>query len=303
VLGAKRAGSVKLTGCDAVLGVERIEAVYEVDQSPIGKTSRSTPGTYLKVFDEIRALFAAVPAARLRGYAAGRFSFNTEGGRCEACGGNGVIRHEMAFLPVSHVVCTECGGQRYNRATLEIEFGGCSIGQVMDMTIAEAADFFAAHPKIARTLRLLVDTGTGYLRVGQPSPTLSGGEAQRLKLVAELSRGVARSEHARLRRNREPKGNLYLIEEPTIGLHPSDVAKLLDVLHRLVDDGHTVVVIEHNLDVMAEADCIVDMGPEAGAEGGRVVASGTPEEVVKSKESRTAPFLRGVLAAGRGKKR
>lgn len=303
VLGAKRAGSVKLTGCDAVQGVERIEAVYEVDQSPIGKTSRSTPGTYLKVFDEIRALFAAVPAAKLRGYGAGRFSFNTEGGRCEACGGNGVIRHEMAFLPVSHVVCTECGGQRYNRATLEIEFGGCSIGRVMDMTIAEAADFFAAHPKIARTLRLLVDTGTGYLRLGQPSPTLSGGEAQRLKLVAELSRGVARSEHARLRRNREPKGNLYLIEEPTIGLHPSDVAKLLEVLHRLVDDGHTVVVIEHNLDVMAEADGILDMGPEAGAEGGRVVASGTPEQVAKSKESRTAPFLRDVLAAGRAKKR
>ncbi len=303
VLGAKRAGAVKLSGCDGVMGVEQLEAVYEVDQSPIGKTSRSTPGTYLKVFDEIRALFASVPAAKLRGYGAGRFSFNTEGGRCEACGGNGVIRHEMAFLPVSHVVCTECGGQRYNRATLEIEFGGCSIGQVMDMTIAEAAEFFAAHPRIARTLRLLVDTGTGYLRLGQPSPTLSGGEAQRLKLVAELSRGVARTEHARLRRNRDPRGNLYLIEEPTIGLHPSDVAKLLEVLHRLVDDGHTVVVIEHNLDVMAEADCIVDMGPEAGAEGGRVVASGTPEEVAKSRESRTAPFLRAVLAAGRGKKR
>jgi excinuclease ABC subunit A len=163
------------------------------------------------------------------------------------------------------------------------------------MTIQEAADFFAAQSKIARTLRLLADTGTGYLKLGQPSPTLSGGEAQRLKLVAELSRGVARTEHTRLRKNRQPKGNLYLIEEPTIGLHPSDVARLLDVLHRLVDDGHTVIVIEHNLDVMAEADCIIDIGPEAGSEGGRVVACGTPEEVAKSKDSRTAPFLARVL--------
>ncbi len=276
-------------------GLEQIEAVYEVDQSPIGKTSRSTPATYIKVFDEIRALFAALPAAKMRGYTASRFSFNTEGGRCEACTGNGVMKHEMAFLPTSHVVCTECKGLRYNSATLEIEFNGRNIGQVMDLTIQEAAEFFAAHQKIARTLRLLADTGTGYLKLGQPSPTLSGGEAQRLKLVAELSRGVARTENARLRRNQTVKGNLYLIEEPTIGLHPADVARLVDVLHRLVDDGHTVVVIEHNLDIMAEADCILDIGPEAGSEGGEVVAFGTPEEVAKSKESRTAGFLAGVL--------
>ena len=291
----KRGGAKSFTACDSISGLENIEAVYEVDQSPIGKTSRSTPATYVKVFDDIRALFAAMPAAKMRGYTASRFSFNTEGGRCEACGGNGVIKHEMAFLPTSHVVCTECKGLRYNSATLEIEFNGRNIGQVMDMTIQEAADFFAAQSKIARTLRLLADTGTGYLKLGQPSPTLSGGEAQRLKLVAELSRGVARTEHTRLRKNRQPKSNLYLIEEPTIGLHPSDVARLLDVLHRLVDDGHTVVVIEHNLDVMAEADCILDMGPEAGSEGGQVVAFGTPEVVAKVKESRTAGFLAGVL--------
>jgi excinuclease ABC subunit A len=292
----KRGKSPTFTACRSITGMENIEAVYEVDQSPIGKTSRSTPATYIKVFDEIRALFAALPAAKMRGYTASRFSFNTEGGRCEACGGNGVIKHEMAFLPTSHVVCEECKGQRYNTATLEIDYHGRNIGQVMDMTICEAAEFFAAHQKIARTLGLLNDTGTGYLKLGQPSPTLSGGEAQRLKLVAELSRGVARTANARIRRNQTVKGNLYLIEEPTIGLHPADVARLIDVLHRLVDDGHTVVVIEHNLDVMAEADYIIDIGPEAGSEGGLVVASGTPEEVAKSKESRTAPFLAGVLS-------
>ena len=231
----------------------------------------------------------------MRGYTASRFSFNTDGGRCEACGGNGVIRHEMAFLPTSHVVCEECKGMRYNSATLEIEYHDRNIGQVMDMTISEAGEFFSAHAKIARTLKLLNDTGTGYLKLGQPSPTLSGGEAQRLKLVAELSRGVARTENARLRRNQTPKGNLYLIEEPTIGLHPADVARLVDVLHRLVDDGHTVVVIEHNLDVMAEADHIIDIGPEAGSEGGAIVASGTPEQVAKSKQSRTAPFLKALV--------
>ena len=291
----KRGAKPTFTACDTIAGMEHVEAVYEVDQSPIGKTSRSTPATYIKVFDEIRALFAALPAAKMRGYTASRFSFNTEGGRCEACTGNGVIKHEMAFLPTSHVVCEECKGRRYNVPTLEIEYHSRNIGDVMNMTISEAADFFAAHQKIARTLRLLADTGTGYLKLGQPSPTLSGGEAQRLKLVAELSRGVARTENARLRRNQTVKGNLYLIEEPTIGLHPADVARLVDVLHRLVDDGHTVVVIEHNLDIMAEADCILDIGPEAGNEGGRVVAFGTPEEVAKSKESRTAPFLAGVL--------
>jgi excinuclease ABC subunit A len=231
----------------------------------------------------------------MRGYTPSRFSFNAEGGRCEACSGNGVIKHEMAFLPTSHVICTECKGRRYNAATLEIEYNGKNIGDVMEMTLQEASDFFSAYSKIAHTLQLLVDTGTGYLKLGQPSPTLSGGEAQRLKLVAELSRGVQRTAHARLRKNLRPAGNLYLIEEPTIGLHPGDVARLIDVLHRLVDDGHTVVVIEHNLEVMGEADYIIDIGPEAGAEGGTIVAEGTPEEVAKSKVSRTAPFLRNVL--------
>jgi excinuclease ABC subunit A len=284
--------------CDRVEGIEQIEAVYEVDQSPIGKTSRSTPATYIKVFDEIRALFANLPSAKMRGYTASRFSFNTEGGRCEACGGNGNIKHEMAFLPTSHVVCTECHGQRYNAPTLEIDYNGKNIGDVMNLTIAEAAEFFSAHRKIARTLNLLADTGTGYLKLGQPSPTLSGGEAQRLKLVAELSRGIARTANERIRKNRNPKGNLYLIEEPTIGLHPTDVAKLIDVLHRLVDDGHTVIVIEHNLDVIAEADHVLDIGPEAGAEGGQLTATGTPEEIAAQPVSRTAPFLAAVLKQG-----
>ncbi len=284
--------------CDRVEGIDQIEAVYEVDQSPIGKTSRSTPATYIKVFDEIRALFANLPAAKMRGYTASRFSFNTEGGRCESCGGNGLIKHEMAFLPTSHVVCTECKGQRYNAPTLEIDYNNKNIGDVMNLTIAEAAKFFSAHTKIARTLNLLADTGTGYLKLGQPSPTLSGGEAQRLKLVAELSRGIARTANERIRKNRNPKGNLYLIEEPTIGLHPTDVAKLIDVLHRLVDDGHTVVVIEHNLDVIAEADHVLDIGPEAGSEGGEVTATGTPEQIAAHPVSRTAPFLAEVLKEG-----
>lgn len=275
----------------SVSGADQVEAVYEVDQSPIGKTSRSIPATYIKVFDDIRNVFASVPAARMRGYTASRFSFNTEGGRCETCKGNGMIRHEMAFLPASRTVCEECGGARYNAATLEIEYNGRNIAQVMDMTITEAAEFFYAHSRIARTLQLLVDTGTGYLKLGQPSQTLSGGEAQRLKLVAELSRGAHRTAHARLRRNRNPAGNLYLIEEPTIGLHPNDVTRLIDVLHRLVDDGHTVIVIEHNTDVIAEADYVIELGPEAGSEGGRIIATGTPEEVAATPGSRTGPFL------------
>jgi excinuclease ABC subunit A len=274
---------------------ECIEAVYEVDQSPIGKTSRSTPATYIKVFDEIRALFAQMPLARMRGYSASRFSFNAEGGRCETCSGQGVIKVEMNFLPTSYVPCTECHGRRYNAATLEVLFNDKSIGDVMTMTLDQAAAFFGAQPRIHRPLALLCDTGLGYLKLGQPSPTLSGGEAQRLKLVSELTRGVARADTARLRQNRAAKSTLYLLEEPTIGLHMADVAELLKVLHRLVDDGHTVIVIEHNLSLIAEADYVVDIGPEAGAAGGELVACGTPEEVVKHKRSRTAPFLREVL--------
>ncbi len=278
-----------------IAGAEHIETVYEVDQSPIGKTSRSTPATYIKVFDEIRNLYAQLPVSRIRGYSASRFSFNTEGGRCEVCSGQGAVKLEMSFLPSSYVPCEDCDGRRYNQQTLEVLYDGKSIGDVMQMTIEEAAEFFSAHPKIARSLALLVDTGLGYLKLGQPSPTLSGGEAQRLKLASELTRGIGRAQHERLRKMRKPKSTLYLLEEPTIGLHMADVELLLNVLHRLVDEGNTVIVIEHNLSVIAEADYVVDIGPEAGAEGGEIVATGTPEEVAKNRVSRTAPFLRAVL--------
>ncbi len=279
---------------DSVLGAKALEAVYEVDQSPIGKTSRSTPATYIKVFDEIRKVFAQIPLARMRGYTASRFSFNAEGGRCETCKGQGVIKIEMNFLPASYLPCSDCHGKRYNSATLEVEYDGKSIGDVMEMTLEQAAEFFQPHPKIRRPLGLLVDTGLGYLKLGQPSPTLSGGEAQRLKLVSELTRGVGRDENTRMKRG-VSKSILYLLEEPTIGLHMADVERLLDVFHRLVDEGHTVVVIEHNLTVIADADYVIDIGPEAGNAGGRLVADGTPEEVAQSHESRTAPFLREVL--------
>ncbi|MCX7869596.1 MAG: hypothetical protein N2322_06560, partial [Terrimicrobiaceae bacterium] len=289
---ARRRGSPAL--CDCIEGAELLGGVLEVDQSPIGKTSRSTPATYIKVLDAIRQLFAGLPAARMRGYSASRFSFNNEGGRCEACQGQGVIRVEMNFLPPAHVPCEECRGARFNPATLEIEFHGKSIGDVMAMTAAEAAEFFAAQPKIRRPLALMVETGLGYLRLGQPSPTLSGGEAQRIKLVTELARR-ATSEGEKLRTGRRGRSILYILEEPTIGLHARDVARLIEVLHRLVDEGGTVVVVEHHLDVIAEADYVLDLGPEAGAGGGRIVASGTPEEVCRSRESRTAPCLARVL--------
>ncbi len=282
-----------------VTGAEFFETVYEVDQSPIGKTSRSTPATYIKVFNEIRDLFAQLPVSRMRGYTSARFSFNTEGGRCETCKGQGVIKLEMSFLPSSYHPCEDCGGRRYDPATLEVLYNEKSIGDVMEMTIEQAAGFFATNQKIARPLGLLVDTGLGYLKLGQPSPTLSGGEAQRLKLVTELTRGIGRAQNERLRKMRQPKSTLYLLEEPTIGLHMADVELLLKVLHRLVDEGNTVIVIEHNLSVIAEADYIIDIGPEAGAEGGEIVAAGTPEEVAKNRISRTAPFLRETLKAGR----
>jgi excinuclease ABC subunit A len=284
-----------------ISGAEAFETVYEVDQSPIGKTSRSTPATYIKVFDEIRKLYGQLPVSRMRGYSPSRFSFNTEGGRCETCAGQGAIKLEMSFLPSSYVPCEDCGGRRYNPQTLEVLYNEKSIGDVMEMTIEQAAAFFSTNPKIARPLSLLVDTGLGYLKLGQPSPTLSGGEAQRLKLATELTRGIGRAQNERIRKMRTPKSTLYLLEEPTIGLHMADVELLLKVLHRLVDEGHTVIVIEHNLSIMGEADYIVDMGPEAGAEGGEVVATGTPEEIAKSRKSRTAPFLREVLKTKRPK--
>ena len=297
VAALQKTSNFKLQTPNAKLrGSEHLAAVYEVDQSPIGKTSRSTPGTYLGVFDEIRKLYAQVPVSRIRGYTASRFSFNTEGGRCEACAGQGVIKVEMNFLPTSYLPCADCHGKRYNSATLEVLFNERSIGDVMEMTLEQAVAFFSAHSKIHRSLALLCDTGLGYLKLGQASPTLSGGEAQRLKLVSELTRGVARNETARLRQNREPKSTLYLLEEPTIGLHMADVTALLQVLHRLVDDGHTVIVIEHNLSLIADADYLIDIGPEAGDAGGEIVAHGTPEQVAKSRRSRTAPFLRATFA-------
>lgn len=278
-------------------GFDQIAAMHEVDQSPIGKTSRSCPATYVGVLDDIRKLYAQVPAARARGYEAGRFSFNNDSGRCEACQGNGEIKVEMNFLPTTRVPCEVCRGLRYNSATLEIDFNGKTIGEVLRMSITEAADFFSSQQRIARPLQLLADTGVGYLQLGQPSPTLSGGEAQRLKLVTELSVGQGKTVTQRMKGLKSEKRNLYLIEEPTIGLHMSDVSRLLDVLHRLVDDGHTVVVIEHHPDVFAEADYLIDIGPEAGPDGGQVVATGTPEEVSKHKTSVTAPFLRRILKA------
>ena len=289
-----RAGRKKKPGArrwKSLTGVQHLSQVIEVDQSPIGKTSRSTPATYLKVFDAIRTLFAGLPEARLRGYTGSRFSFNNQGGRCETCEGQGVIRLEMTFLPASLMPCEDCGGARFNRQTHEVKYDGKSIGDVLAMTAEQAAGFFSAHPRIARPLRLLVETGLGYLTLGQPSPTLSGGEAQRIKLVTQLARG-ATTDRPRMARK---GGTLYILEEPTIGLHAADVTLLQDVLHRLVDEGHTVIVVEHHLDLVAEADYIVDIGPEAGAGGGRVMASGTPEEVARARGSRTAPFLREVL--------
>ena len=275
----------------SISGTEHLSQVIEVDQSPIGKTSRSTPATYLKIFDSIRTLYAGLPEARLRGYSGSRFSFNNQGGRCETCEGQGVIKLEMNFLPVSYMPCEDCGGTRFNRQTLEVKYDGKSIGDVLAMTVEQAVEFFSAHPKIRRPLQLLVETGLGYLRLGQPSPTLSGGEAQRIKLVTQLARGGSADRPRMAKRG----GTLYILEEPTIGLHAADVELLQSVFHRLVDEGHTVIVVEHHLDLVAEADYIIDVGPEAGLNGGKIVATGTPEEVAKSKTSRTAPFLREVL--------
>lgn len=276
-------------------GAGHLSGVTEVDQSPIGKTSRSTPATYIKVFDEIRKLLASLPDAKMRGYSASRFSFNNEGGRCESCQGQGVIRLEMSFLPVSHMPCEDCGGRRYNRPTLEVLYNGKSIGDVMMMSIAEAADFFAAVPKIRRPLQLMKETGLGYLRLGQPSPTLSGGEAQRIKLVSELARKAGARETL-VRTGRVTKSALFVLEEPTIGLHAADVVRLIDVIHRLIEEGGTVVVIEHHLDLIAEADWVVDLGPGAGDLGGKIVCEGTPEQIASCSKSETGKFLRTILS-------
>jgi excinuclease ABC subunit A len=278
----------------SVTGNKPLKACYEVDQSPIGKTSRSCPATYVKVFDHIRALFAQLPEARMRGFDASRFSFNTDGGRCPECKGNGRVKLEMDFLPSTWVHCDSCNGQRYNPATLEVSFRDKNIGEVLAMTIDESAAFFESQPRIAHPLKLMADTGLGYLQLGQPSPTLSGGEAQRIKLVSELIKG--RSVKATLNNAHFEQRNIYLIEEPTVGLHHEDIRRLIDILHRLVDEGHTVVVIEHHMAVAAEADWILDLGPEAGEAGGEIVAEGPPEKIITNKKSRTAPFLKIALA-------
>jgi excinuclease ABC subunit A len=284
-------------------GAELLEAVYEVDQSPIGKTSRSTPATYLSLFDDIRNLFAATPLARMRGYGSGRFSFNTEGGRCETCLGQGALKIEMNFLPPAHIACPDCAGRRYNLATMEVLYGGKNIADVLAMPMEEAAAFFAQQPALARPLKLLCETGLGYLTLGQASQTLSGGEAQRLKLVSELARGIGRSETSLLRKSRKTKSILYLLEEPTIGLHQADVRRLLEVLHRLVDAGQTVVVIEHHTSVIAEADYLLEIGPEAGLNGGQLLCSGTPEEVLHVPGSRIAPFLKPLLSSAKSRRK
>jgi len=263
-------------GCAGIEGWAQVDRVLEVDQTPIGKTPRSCPATYVGFWDAIRKLYADTLEARTRGYGAGRFSFNTKGGRCEACEGQGIRTIEMSFLPDVKVLCDVCGGARFNEETMAVQWKGRSIGQVLQMEIDEAADFFAAHAAIAHPLRLLQDVGLGYLTLGQPSPTLSGGEAQRIKLVTELAK--VRDDVAR--RGQKPPHTFYVLDEPTVGLHMADVEKLIRVLHRLVDAGNTVVVIEHNLDLIAEADWILDLGPEGGTGGGRVVAEGSPAQII-----------------------
>ncbi|HSF47854.1 MAG TPA: excinuclease ABC subunit UvrA, partial [Burkholderiales bacterium] len=275
---------------DAITGLELFDKVVNVDQSPIGRTPRSNPATYTGLFTPIRDLFAGVPQARERGYGPGRFSFNVKGGRCEACQGDGVIKVEMHFLPDVYVTCDVCHGKRYNRETLEIEYKGKNIYQVLQMTVEEAHKFFAAVPMIARKLATLLDVGLGYIKLGQSATTLSGGEAQRVKLSLELSK-------------RETGATLYILDEPTTGLHFHDVDMLLKVLHRLRDQGNTVVVIEHNLDVIKTADWIIDLGPEGGDSGGRVIAEGTPEQISANPASYTGRYLRKVLrSSGSGAK-
>ncbi len=273
-------------------GFDVFTSVYEVDQAPIGKTSRSTPATYIGLMDEIRGLFARLPVARQRGYEPSRFSFNSGSGRCPACLGQGAIKVEMSFLPSTFVPCETCRGRRYNPETLEVRYNEKSIADVLDLTIDQAVDFFADVPRLHRPLALLRDTGLGYLTLGQRSPTLSGGEAQRIKLVAELARSLEMNTQKRLKTAGFGRlHHLYLLEEPTIGLHLADVQRLLHVLHQLVDAGHTVIVIEHHLDVLADADHLIELGPEGGDAGGELVAQGTPEDVAKTKRSATAPFL------------
>lgn len=267
---------------DRIEGIEEIDKVIAIDQSPIGRTPRSNPATYTKVFDSIRELFAMVPEAKARGYSKGRFSFNVKGGRCEACAGQGVVKIEMMFLPEVYVECDICKGSRYNSETLEVKYKGKTIADVLDMTVEEALEFFKNLPSISDTLKVLSDVGLGYVKLGQPATTLSGGEAQRVKLASEL-------------RKRATGRTLYILDEPTVGLHFEDVKKLIEVLNRLVDKGNTVIVIEHNLDIIKSADYVIDLGPEGGNAGGYIVATGTPEEIARSETSWTGKYLREAL--------
>jgi excinuclease ABC subunit A len=278
---------------DRIEGVEHLDKIIDIDQSPIGRTPRSNPATYTGAFTPIREWFAGLPESRARGYEPGRFSFNVKGGRCEACQGDGVIRIEMHFLPDVYVTCDVCKGKRYNRETLEVLFRGKSIADVLDMTVEEALEFFKAVPRVREPLKLLHRVGLDYLHVGQQATTLSGGEAQRVKLAKELSK-------------RATGRTLYILDEPTTGLHFHDVAKLLDVLHELVETGNTVVVIEHNLEVIKTADWILDLGPEGGDGGGEIVAAGAPDDIARHPASYTGAFLKPVLARRakeRGKER
>jgi excinuclease ABC subunit A len=271
---------------DKLEGLKFIDKVINIDQSPIGRTPRSNPGTYTGLFDEIRSLFAEMTESKVRGYKGGRFSFNVHGGRCEACQGQGQLRIEMQFLPDVYVPCDVCHGARFNRETLQIKFKGKSIADVLETTIEEGVEFFTAFPGIQNKLKTLMDVGLGYVRIGQPAPTLSGGEAQRVKLAKELSK-------------RATGKTLYVLDEPSVGLHAADVHKLIEVLQRLVDSGNSILIIEHNLDIIKIADHIIDLGPEGGDRGGQLIAAGTPEEVSQVKESYTGQFLRPILATGR----
>ena len=265
-----------------ITGIEHVDRLIDIDQSPIGRTPRSNPATYTGVFDDIRDLFAQTNEAKIRGYKKGRFSFNVKGGRCEACSGDGIIKIEMHFLPDVYVACEVCHGTRYNSETLEVHYKEKNISQVLDMTVNDAVEFFQHIPKIQRKLQTIKDVGLGYVTLGQPATTLSGGEAQRMKLASELHK-------------RSTGKSFYILDEPTTGLHTEDIARLLKVLARFVDDGNTVLVIEHNLDVIKTADHIIDLGPEGGVGGGTIIATGTPEEVAANQASYTGQYLKGKL--------